>query len=118
MLNEGLDGSLYLATNASPGRIRNPLFAYAVSLEHREVKDPLMVHDDKFVHASGGAEHPFIDHARASNIYFGGRWRHLLLYRVCDLRETNGQGMPAKPQSGLYLAEFEYPKTTVKPHLF
>ncbi len=118
VLNEGLDGSLYLATNASPGRIRNPLFAYAVSLEHREVKDPLMVHDDKFVHASGGAEHPFIDHARASNIYFGGRWRHLLLYRVCDLRETNGQGMPAKPQSGLYLAEFEYPKTTVKPHLF
>ena len=118
MLNEGLDGSLYLATNASPGRLRNPLLAYAVSLDRHEVKDPLLVHDDKFVHAAGGAEHPFVDHARATNLYLEGRWRHLLLFRVCDLRETNGQGLPAKPQTGLYLAEFEYPNITVQPHLF
>lgn len=118
VLNEGLDGSLYLATNASPGRLRNPLLAYAVSLDRHEVKDPLLVHDDKFVHAAGGAEHPFVDHARATNLYLEGRWRHLLLFRVCDLRETNGQGLPAKPQTGLYLAEFEYPNITVQPHLF
>ena len=118
VLNQGLDGSLYLTTNASPGRIRNPLFAYAVSLDRQEVKDPQLVHDDKFIPAEGGPEHPFVDHARATNIFLEGRWRHFLLYRVCDLRETNGQGMPAKPQTGLYLAEFEYPQVTIRPHLF
>lgn len=118
VLNEGLDGSLYLATNASPGWLRNPLLAFAIDLDAHEMKDPLMLHDDKFVHEQGGAEHPFIDHARAANVHFEGRWRHLLLFRNCDLRETNGQGMPAKPQTGLYLVEFEYPKVTVTPQAY
>ena len=34
----------------------------------------------------------------------------MLCYRVCDLRETNGQAAPPTPRTGLYLAEFEYPR--------
>ena len=105
-LNHGLDDSLYLTTNTGPGMLRNPLLAFA--LRGESFVNPIIVHDEKQIGDDTGDEVPFCDHAIASNVFFGDRWRHLLLYRVLDLRETNGQGAPPKPHTGLYLAEFEY----------
>jgi hypothetical protein len=51
-------------------------------------------------------------------VFLGGRWRHLILYRVLDLRETNGEGAPPRPQTGLYLAELEYESATHVPFRF
>ena len=115
-LNQGLDGSLYLATNRGPGMLRNPLVAFA--LRGQTFVDPIIVHDEKQIGDDKGNEVPFCDHAMAANIHLGGRWRHFLTYRVCDLRETNGQGAPPTPQTGLYLAEFEYGSVTHVPFRF
>ena len=147
-LNQGLDGSLYLATNTGPGWLRNPLLAYA--LQGIKFVDPLIIHDEKeigddgmFPDPSGKAvpnqvvvrnedigrargsvplrltpEVPFCDHAIAENVFLNGRWRHLLCYWVCDLRETNGEGAPPTPQTGLYLAELEYGSVTHVPFRF
>ena len=115
-LNQGLDGSIYLATNRGPGWLRNPLVVFA--LRGQSFVDPLVVHDEKQIGDDKGTEVPFCDHAMGANIFLGGRWRHLLTYRVCDLRETNGQGAPPTPHTGLYLAEFEYSTATHLPFRF
>ncbi len=115
-LNAGLDGSLYVATNRGPGWLRNPLVAFAV--HGQSLVDPVIIHDEKQIGDDKGAEVPFCDHPMGANVFLNGRWRHLLLYRVCDLRETNGQGAPPTPQTGLYLAEFEYSNVTYTPFRF
>lgn len=110
VLNQGLDGSLYLVTNTGPGWLRNPLLAYA--LQGIKFVDPVIIHDEKEIGDDRGKEVPFCDHGVAENVFLNGRWRHLLCYRVCDLRETNGEGAPPRPQTGLYLAELEYGSLT------
>jgi hypothetical protein len=116
VLNQGLDGSLYLTTNTGPGRLRNPLYAYA--LRGLSLVDPIILHDEKQIRDVKGKEIPFCDHAMGENVFLNGRWRHLITYRVLDLRETNGEGAPPTPQTGLYLAEFEYDTVTHAPFRF
>ena len=115
-LNQGLDGSLYLTTNTGPGWLRNPLYAFA--LRGLSFVDPVIVHDEKKLRDVKGKEVPFCDHGVGANIFLNGRWRHLLTYRVLDLRETNGEGAPPTPQTGLYMAEFEYDTVTQVPFRF
>ncbi len=115
-LNEGLDGSLYLTTNPGPGMLRNPLLAY--DMRGMSFVEPKMIHDEKQIGDDKEKEVPFVDHGIGFNVHLGGRWRHLLLYRVCDLRETNGDGAPPRPQTGLYLAEKEYDTVTAAPFRF
>jgi hypothetical protein len=116
VLNQGLDGSLYLVTNTGPGWLRNPLLAYA--MQGVKFVDPVIIHDEKEIGDDRGKEVPFCDHAIANNVFLNGRWRHLVCYRVCDLRETNGEGAPPLPQTGLYLAELEYDSVTHFPFRF
>jgi len=116
VLNQGLDGTLYLATNPGPGWLRNPLLAYAV--HDGRVKEPVVLHDEKYIRGDAEKEVPFIDHPRGANIFLEGGWHHFLLYRVCDLRETNGQGAPPFPQTGLYLTELRYDQVTTVPYRF
>jgi hypothetical protein len=115
-LNQGLDSSLYLATNTGPGYLRNPLIALAMKGDG--FVEPLIIHDEKGIRDDKGPEVPFCDHAVASNVRLEGRWRHFCFYRVCDLRETNGQGAPPTPQTGVYLTEMEYGQVKVVPFLF
>jgi hypothetical protein len=116
VLNQGLDGSLYLATNPGPGWLRNPLLAYA--LRGQDFVEPLIIHDEQHIRGDKGKEVPFCDHCRGANVFLEGRWRHLLLYRVCDMSETDGRGAAPFPQTGLYLAEFEYEKANCLPFNF
>jgi hypothetical protein len=115
-LNQGLDGSLYLCTNIGPGWLRNPLLGFA--LRGQSFVNPIIIHDEKQIGDDTGPEVPFCDHAIAQNVCLDGKWRHLLLYRVCDLKETNGKGAPPFAQTGLYLAEFEYSSATSLPFRF
>jgi hypothetical protein len=115
-LNQGLDGSFYLTTNTGPGWLRNPLLAF--SLRGQSFVDPVAVHDEKQIGDDKAKEVPFVDHAIAENVFLNGRWRHFLLYRVCDLRETNGEGAPPFPQTGLYLTEMLYNAVTKIPFRF
>jgi hypothetical protein len=116
ILNQGLDGSLYLATNPGPGWLRNPLLAY--TLGGQAFVDPVIVHDERQIRGDKGKEVPFCDHCRGASVFLEGRWRHLLLYRVCDMSETDGRGAAPFPQTGLYLAEFEYAKASCVPFNF
>ena len=86
VLNQGLDGSLYVACNYSPGWVRNPL--EAVPWEQDHFGKPFILHDQDGVRGDKGDSKPFVDHAIASNVFLEGRWRHLVFYRVCDLMET------------------------------
>ena len=113
VLNQGLDGSVYLTTNTGPGWLRNPLLAFA--MRGVGFVDPVVVHDEKEIGDDKEREVPFCDHGIGTNVLLNDRWRHLLLYRVCDLRETNGEGAPPMPQTGLYLAELEYDRVTRPP---
>ena len=116
VLNQGLDGSIYLTTNTGPGWLRNPLLAFA--LRGQTFVNPITIHDEKQIGDDKHPECPFVDHGVGANVFFEGRWHHLLCYRVCDLRETNGDGAPPKPQTGLYLAELEFPSITYVPFNF
>ena len=116
VLNQSLDGSLYLTTNTGPGWLRNPLLAFA--LRGRSFVDPLIVHDEKGIRNDKQPQVPFVDHGIGANIFLNGRWRHFLTYRICDLRETNGEGAPPTPETGLYLAELEYESITHAPFHF
>jgi hypothetical protein len=116
VLNQGLDGSLYLTTNTGPAMLRNPLLAYA--LQGVKFVDPVSIHDEKEIGDDRGPEVPFCDHGVAENVFLNGRWRHLMFYRVCDLRETSGAGAPPRPHTGLYLAELEYDSVTNMPFRF
>ena len=116
VLNQGLDGSLYLITNPGPGWLRNPLQAFA--LRGLSLVNPVIVHDEKEIRDSKGKEVPFVDHGMGANVRIDGRWRHLLTYRVLDVRETNGEGAPPTPQTGLYLAELEFDQVSSPPFRF
>ena len=83
-MNQGLDGSLYLATNTGPGMLRNPLLAYA--LQGVKFIDPVIIHDKKKWGTIRVRKFHF-DHGVATNVFLNGRWRHLICYRVCDLRK-------------------------------
>jgi hypothetical protein len=130
-LNQGLDGSLYLATNPSTGWLRNPLVAYPwVGTAFGE---GVVIHDQDGVRDDDGDKLPFIDHGLGVNVFLEGRWRHLLCYRVCDLKERTLYGfqagmlrkihgdsgpIPKRPTSGVYVAEMEYDKVTSTPWMF
>ncbi len=116
VMNQGLDGSLYVSTNTGPGYLRNPLLAFPIM--GQKLAEPLVIHDEKGLRDPKGNEVPFADHGVGGNFFLDGRWRHLFLYRVCDLRETNGDGMAPRPHTGLYLAEMEYSRTTSVPFRF
>lgn len=131
VLNQGLDGSLYVATNPGPGMLRNPLLAYP--LHGDRWGEPLTIHDQDGIRDDHGTTIPFVDHGIAANVVLEGRWRHLIFYRVCDLKERtlhpfqidagqdleiHGKSGPLSrklPTSGLYLAEFEYEQGTNLP---
>jgi hypothetical protein len=115
-MNQGLDGSLYVSTNIGPGFLRNPLFAFP--LAGKTLTEPWVIHDEKGLRDPKGREVPFADHGVGGNFFLEGRWRHLLLYRLCDLRETNGEGRAPLESTGLYLAELEYQRVTVAPFRF
>jgi hypothetical protein len=121
VLNQGLDGSLYLATNPNWDMLRNPLVVYPMIDE--TFREPLVIHDQDGIRDDKGPSVPFVDHAVGVNLFLEGRWRHLLWYRVCDLKERtfhcfqkevskefHKDGKPAarSPIGGLYLAELEY----------
>jgi hypothetical protein len=116
VLNQGLDGGIYLTTNTGLGWLRNPLLAFA--LRGQSFLNPLIIHDEKQIGDPTQKEVPFVDHGVGANVFFGGRWRHLFCYRVLDLRKTNGKGAPPMAQTGLYLAEFEYGTVTRVPFQF
>lgn len=121
-LNKGLDGNLYLATNPFPtppaAWIRNPLII--LPLAGGGYGAPIVVHDQGGIRSDTGDSIPFIDHAVSSNVFLEGRMRHLLWYRVCDLKERTayacqpelakliGKPKPRMTTSGLYLAEMIY----------
>jgi hypothetical protein len=131
ILNKGLDDSLYLATNTGPGFLRNPLLAYPMI--DNGWGEPAVVHDQDGVRDDKGDKIPFVDHAIGANLHFDGKWRHLLIYRVCDLKERTLYGfqkdlikqfqgdngpIPLRPTTGLYIAEMEYDKITSPPVKF
>jgi hypothetical protein len=131
ILNRGLDDSLYLATNTGPGFLRNPLLAFPMIGEG--FGEPVVVHDQDGVRNDKGDKIPFVDHAISANLHFDGKWRHLLVYRVCDLKERTLYGfqknliqkfqgdkgpIPLRPTSGLYIAEMKYDKVTSPPFEF
>ena len=122
VLNQGLDGSLYLATNPGPGWLRNPLVAYDPTGEE---SDGLILHDQEGIRDDQGSSIPFVDHAISVNVQLEGRKRHLLFYRVCDLKERTlhkfqidegqherlyGEAGPISKRrtTGLYLIELEF----------
>ena len=124
VLNQGLDGNFYIATNPGPGMIRNPLLAYP--FVNGLWGEPFTIHDEQGIRGDKESIIPFIDHSIASNVFLEGRWRHFNLFRVCDLTERTlhafqieqgldeviyGKDGPRKsklPTSGLYLVELEY----------
>ena len=134
VLNQGLDGSLYVACNFSPGWVRNPLEAVTWDEDHFGKR--FILHDQDGVRGDKGDSKPFVDHAIASNVFLEGRWRHLIFYRVCDLKERTlhgfqlkqgfgdivygkGKGpIPRRPWSGMYVVELEYKDPSSPPYNF
>lgn len=135
VLNQGLDGSLYIATNPNLDMLRNPLLAYPLVEGSfgipNYVAEPAIIHDQGGIRDCGGESIPFVDHAIAVNLFLNGQWRHLLWYRVCDLKERGLHchmsdaaeeiyGRDGKPTErnaigGLYLVEVEYDDTAAAP---
>ena len=113
-LNQGLDGSIYLMTNRGPGLLRNPLLAFPLC--GQTFREPWVIHDERRVHVYDPKEReiPFVDHAVGANLFLEGRWRHFVTYRVTGLHETDGEGAPQGPHTGLYLDELVYDRV-VKP---
>jgi hypothetical protein len=134
ILNRGLDGSLYVACNSSPGWVRNPL--EMVPWEQDSFGQPVILHDQDGIRGDKGSSKPFVDHAIASNVFLEGRWRHLVFYRVCDLMERTlhgfqlkqgfgdlvygkGKGpIPRRPWSGMYVVEIVYNHVIEPPFTF
>ena len=123
VLNAGLDGSLYLATNPNKDMLRNPLIALPFSGD--AFGEPIILHDQDGIRDDQQDKIPFVDHALGVNVFIENRWRHLLWYRVCDLKERSVHGFMApiadriyddgkpRPRSqtdGLYLVEIDYTK--------
>ena len=129
-LNQGLDGSLYLATNPNWDIVRNPLIIYP--MKDKSFGQPILIHDEDGIRDTKGDKIPLVDHGVGVNLYIEGRWRHLLWYRVCDLKERTmmasmteaigeeiygPDGGPEKRgrAGGLYMAEIEYDQITNVP---
>jgi hypothetical protein len=118
-LNRAPDGTLYLATNPRPAPpavwLRNPLLIHPLGAGG--YGEGLVVHDEAGIREDTGDSIPFLDHAVASTVQLEGRRRHLLWYRMCDLKERTayacqselarliGTPKPRSPHSGLYCAE-------------
>jgi hypothetical protein len=129
VLNQGLDGSLYLATNPNWNIVRNPLVIYP--MEDKSFGEPILIHDEDGIRDTKGDKIPFVDIGVGTNLYIKGRWRHLLWYRVCDLKERTmmssmteeigeeiygPDGGPKQSRTGgLYLAEIKYDHITNIP---
>jgi hypothetical protein len=98
--------------------LRNPLLAFP--LRDQVFLEPWVIHDEKRVHSYFPAEPevPFIDHGVGANLFLEGRWRHFVCYRVTGLHETDGQGAPQGPHTGLYMDEFIYDEMAKPPSLF
>ena len=138
VLNKGLDDSLYIATNPNLDMLRNPLLAYPLTGNSLDMPnctaEPIIIHDQDGVRDCNGKSIPFVDHAVAANLFLDGRWRHLLWYRVCDLKErglhsymsdaakkiygSDGKPTERKQFGGLYLAELEYDSITSTPFIW
>lgn len=86
VLNRAGDGALYLVTNPNWDMLRNPLVAYPVAPDGT-FGEGLVIHDQDGIRDAEGPSVPFVDHGIASDVVLEGRGRHLLSYRVCDLRE-------------------------------
>jgi hypothetical protein len=130
-LNQGLDGSLYLATNPNQGWFRNPLMAYPMVGD--SFGPGMVIHDQDGVRDDNGDKLPFVDHGLGANVWLEGRWRHLLFFRVCDLKERtlygfqqsvvkkvhDGTGpIPKRASSGLYAVEMEYDRVNFPAFVF
>jgi hypothetical protein len=118
-LHQGLNGSIYLATNRGPGMLRNPLYAFP--LRGETFLEPFLIHDERRVHLyypKDVPETPFVDHGLSSSLFLGGRWRHFVAYRVMGLHETDGQGDPPGPHTGIYIDELVYDRVTHVPFRF
>jgi hypothetical protein len=102
-------------------------------MEGASFGSPMIVHDQGGVRDDKGERIPFIDHGVGVNVFLESRWRHLLFYRVCDLKERTFYGfqkevskmvhgeknpIPKLATSGLYAVELLYDKTTVSPWTF
>lgn len=124
VLNQGLNGDMYLATNPGPGMLRNPLLGY--QLDGDEWTEPFTLHDEQGIRSDEGPLIPLVDHSIANNVVLEGRRRHFNFFRVCELSERtlhtfqlnegldkiiygeNGPRTSKLPTSGLYLTELEY----------
>jgi hypothetical protein len=130
-LNKGLDGTIYLATNPGPGFLRNPLLAYPMFGD--AFGEPSIIHDQDGVRNDKGDKIPFVDHGQGANLFLENRWRHIIFYRVCDLKERTLYGfqkglikqfhgdkgpIPKRSTSGIYAAELQYATVTAAPFVF
>lgn len=131
-MSQGLQGELYVATNPFPGPdgawLRNPLLVKTFTGDGYGA--PEIVHDEGGIRDQRGDRIPFVDHAAGSSLFLEGRWRHFLLYRLCDLKERTpyafqtdlrallGAPKPRTTTGGLYLAEFAYDRVTHPPFRF
>jgi hypothetical protein len=131
-LNQGLDGQLYLATNPFPGPdgawLRNPLVIRPFEGDH--FGDSVIVHDVDGIRVQTGDHIPFVDHAMGANVHLENHWRHILCFRVSDLKERSvysfqkelremlGTPRARSPKTGLYAVEIDYPTHTQIPFLF
>ena len=121
VLNAGLDGSLYLATNPNKDLLRNPLVALPFTGD--TFGDPIILHDEDGIRDDKQDKIPFVDLALGVNVFLENRWRHLLWYRICDLKERsvhgfmeevaddiydNGKPRARSQTDGLYLLEINY----------
>ena len=129
VVSQGLDGSLYLATNPNWDIVRNPLVI--CPMDDKSFGEPILIHDEDGIRDTKGDKIPFIDVGVGVNIFIQGIWRHLLWYRVCDLKERTvmpsmaeaigdeiygPNGGPKQSRTGgLYLAEIEYNQVTNVP---
>jgi hypothetical protein len=131
VLNLGLDGSVYLATDPPLGFLRNPLLAFP--MEGNNFGEPVIIHDQGGVRNDKGSAIPFVDHGQGISLFLEGRWRHFVFYRVCDLKERTLYGfqksmikrlqgdkgpIPKRATSGCYATELEYDKVTEVPYTF
>lgn len=107
-LNQGLDGSIYLATNSGPGFLRNPLLAYPMLGD--SFGTPFVIHDQDGVRDDKGDRIPFVDHGQGFNLFLEGRRQHLIFYRVCDLKERTLYGFQAAVKQQLHGDKGPIPK--------
>lgn len=124
VLNQGLDGGYYVVSNPGPGMLRNPLQAWP--WDGQKWGEPITIHDQDGIRTDDGDKIPFVDHCFGANLFLEGRWRHIVSFRVCDLKERTlhafmiaggedkrifGDEGPLDQKlstSGLYLAELVY----------